>query len=489
MTTPHALRRLGRALLLIGLAALPAAAQRGTPTKAPAPLPPPPLAYAPSAVVISDGAFDVTLLTHASANVSEGSRRMADYFRLCRDRFGVPAADSSAVARSMPWDWTTGGTADPGTLTILVGRATPNELDCRSTEGQRSYAYLRGYRVTADTAYPYAAALSGVSVVRDSQVVAPVDDERVTLTRITQRGLVTVPGAILRVSVPLDSIAPDSLGELHELSILVAAPDLPEPHRVRIPSWALRPIWRQALAARARVLSGDRSADEAAILLRPDPPGVSEPRRLEARVRVGTAFADAGDVAAARVLLAEAVASEPCLTLAPAASAPAGRIVSQMTRPRARCVADMRLAVGRALLVPGLGHFDTPRRRIASVATFLAVVGTLAASQSTNDEAKRLYAEYRAFDSTVPGEATATAGKLYRKAEDTRVFGSALVVTGATIWGASILESAWAERRQQRRLARVRDMDVRSPRVGIAPFGAPGRIGVTLTRPARETSR
>lgn len=469
MTIPF-LRRLGRALLLGALTALPLTAQA-------------------TAVVLGDGAFDVTLLTHASSAPADGDARMAEYFRACRQRLALPAADSSAVARSRPWDWTLGGTADPGTLTVLVSRSTRDEVSCQAPASLRALAYLRGFRVTSDTLYPYDAAITGVAVVRDSQLIMPVDGERVALTRITQRGLVTVSGAIVRISVPIDGLVPDSLGEVHDLRIAITTPELEQPHLVRIPWWALRPIWRQLLVARARALPGARSAADSAILLRTDAPTLSEPQRLEARVRLGTAFAEAGDLGAARMLLAEAVGAEPCLTLAPAASTPARTIVSQVRRAKARCVANMPLTVGRALAIPGFGHFDTPRRRVTSVATLLAVAGTLAASQSTNDEAKRLYAEYRAFDSTVPNEASTNAALLYDRAEDKRAFGTTLVVLGAVMWGASVVEAAWAEHRQEQRLARVRDVDARAPRVGFAPHAAPGRLGLALTLPARETAR
>lgn len=483
--TPRPIRTLGLAGLLAF--ALPLGAQRRT-TASTAPRPQEPLGYAPAPVVVSDGAFDVTLLTDASVNLPDGDRRMAEFYRACREQMPFPAADSSAIARSQPWDWSAGGTADPGTLTILVSRNTAAETDCRVSPALRAFAYARGYRVTTDTAYPYAASITGVSVQRADALIVPVDGERPALTRITPRGLVTVAGGLVRISVPIDSIPPDSLGEVADLVVRIATSDRPQPHDVRIPWWALRPIWRQMLVARARTLPGVRHVADAAILQRADPP-MTEERRLEARVRTGIAFADAGDVAAARILLGEAVAAEPCLTLSAEVSAPAREIVARVRRPAARCVQNMPLTLVRAVALPGLGHVDTPRRRLQAAVTFGLVAGTLLHSQSTNAEARSLYDTYRGFDGTDPLRTSASAATLYQRAEDARARGTALVIAGAAIWGASVIEAAWTERRHQRRLARVQGMTPPSRPVGLAPFATPGGIGIALSLPAREAAR
>lgn len=126
-------------------------------------------------------------------------------------QLSIPASDSLAVVRSQPWDWSADAVTDPGSLTLLVSRTPRQAIDCGASAASTAIAYARGFRVTADTAYPYDATITEVNVFRGETRISSALVERVAATRVTLRGLITVPAALLRLSLPIDDVAPDSL--------------------------------------------------------------------------------------------------------------------------------------------------------------------------------------------------------------------------------------------------------------------------------------
>lgn len=459
------------ALALLAGISLPARAQR------PARQTPPPV---PLPVVVADAEFDVVLLTHASAAALGDAARMSEYFSACRRRLAIPASDSLAVIRSRTWDWTSGAAADDGTLTFLVSRATSNEVDCLSREGSRATAFARGLRVTSDTIYPYGAGITAVTAHRGERLVGGDALERIPATRMTQRGLLTISDGIVRLTVPIDSLAPLADGRVSDLELAITTADTTIAHRIAIPWSAVRPMWEQVLRARSARLADTAADANRALLTRLDSPAIGESDALDARVQVGLNFAEAGDSAGARVILGRAVSQEPCLTLGASAPSLARDIVGAVHRPAGRCRASMGLSVAQAAVVPGLAQLRDPKRRILGALVLGAVISSLVRSQSANDEAKQLYEDYRAVDGPDPQLNAALAARLYDQAESRRLDGSRLVLFGATVWGASIAEAGWSEYRLARRLARVQGYAPRARALSLAPSGATGRIGLAL---------
>lgn len=460
-------RRVLLAAFALSIGAAPAFSQR-------------PAALPPDAQVVSDSLFDVVLLTHASAATLGDGRRSAEWFRACRTKLALPASDSLTVIRSQPWDWSATGVVDPTTVTVLVSRTPRNPVDCAASAAATAAAYARGFRVTGDTAYPYDAAITAVNVRRGATMLTPIDVERVAATRLTVRGLVTVSSALVRVSVPIDGFAPDSTGRTRDVELEIIAADSILPHRIHLPWRVIRPIWEQMLLARAQRASAELGASAVMPLETISRSASTRAQRLDARVGLGNALASAGDVAAARVLLGQAVQEEPCLTLGASMDATARQVVEAVDRPRDRCRANMTTTLARATLLPGFGQIHSTPRRIYAVAVLATVASTLAASQSTNDEAERLYARYLAVDNADPVLAAAEAAQLYDDAESKRLMGRDLVAIGVGIWGASILEAAISERRLIRRLDRVRGYQVRQ-RVSVMPHASPTRVGLAVT--------
>lgn len=466
------------ALTLVTLAAAPSRAQQQTGTPVPARQPAGTPAPAPIPVIVPDGRFDVVLLTHASAAALGDASRMREYYRACRRRLAVPPWDSLAVIRSRTWDWSTGGTADPDNLTFLVSRTVSTEVDCLAPDGPRATAFARGFRLTSDTLYPYVTEIASVTVRRGERVIPSGELERIPSTRITMRGLVTVAAGMVRLSVPIDSFAPGPDGQMHDLELEIASADSSAAHVIAIPWVSLRPMWEQVLRSRSSRLAS--AAPSVALLAGLDKPDISAADLLDTRVRLGSHFAEGADTASARVVLGRAVLDEPCLTLGAASPALAREIVANVSRPRDRCRASIGRTVVQATLLPGLGQTRGITRKLVGAAVLGAVVRTLLASQTANDEAKSLYAEYLAVDGPNQVVTANLAASLYDRAESRRIAGTRLVMLGAGLWGASIAEATFTEYRLTRRLARVQDYQVRARSVGPAPGGSQGRLGLSL---------
>jgi hypothetical protein len=466
----HSILRAVAALALLTLAAIPSQAQRVDPATEAVPFP---------AVVPARG-FDIVLLTHASAAALGDERRMTRFFHECRRQLAIPAGDSLAFIRSRQWEPAAGTSADADNLTVIVGRSVRTKLDCLVGDDLRAAAFARGFRVTSDTLYPYEPAITSLNFLRGERIVSSGELERISSTRLTARGLITVAGGLVRITVPIDSLAPAADGRADSLRLEITTADSNVARRVAIPWSAVKPMWEQVLRARAERLSGAAAVEGPALLQRLASPGMTPQAALDARVKLGVLFAEAGDVAAARTLLARAVADEPCLTLSAASPASARAIVAEVHRPADRCRASVGLTAAQAAVVPGLAHLRTPKRRLIGAFVFGAVVQSLVRSQAAKDEAKDAYFRYLLVDGTDPAFTANLAAGLYDEAESRRLAGRRLVTFGAALWGASIVEATWSEYRLSQRLARVQDFDTRVRSVSLAPSGATGRVGIAL---------
>jgi hypothetical protein len=429
---------------------------------------------------ISDGRYDVVLLTHGSAAALVERAPMADWFGACRKQHTLPATDSVTVVQSQPWDWNAPAVAEPASLSILVSRASGSLVGCSASPAATAVAVARGFQVSSDTTFPYDASIVSATLRRGDSLVPSMDVERIAATRLTRRGLITIAAGLLRISVPMDAVAPDSSGTAHDVEIEIVAPDAQVPHRLVIPWTLLRPLWEQVLETRARAVAAEFATGAAADAALVRSGAGSKVDRLAAQVRLGDAFVRSGDLPMARVVLGRAVEEEPCLTLAATMPERTRAVVDQVERPRDRCRAHLPLTVVRATLLPGLGRLDGPNRKLLGGALLATVAGTLTLSQSTNASAKDLYAQYRAVDGTDAGLVASRAAALYDQAESKRVMGRSLVMVGVGLWAATIVEAALSEQRLARRLERVQGYSI-ARHVGVAPVAGPSRVGLALS--------
>ncbi|MCE9601127.1 MAG: hypothetical protein K8S21_02800 [Gemmatimonadetes bacterium] len=466
---PFAIRLLHVVVLLATAPGL--AAAQGARAATPRPLP----------VVVRDSRFDVLFLTRTSAAALDDSVRMSRYFGACRKVTVLRAEDSVAVIRSRLWDWGGSDGDDGDRLTLLVTRTSPNAVGCGTGDDLRATALARGFRVTTDVAYPYGTAITAVRVLRGSSSILPSGIERMPTSRITARGLLTIDGDMVRVSVPIDSLAPAADGRVSDMEIEITIADSSTAHRIRVPWTALQEAWEQMLSDRSARLTARTAAENRRLLDLLARPDQGAGRGLDARVAVGVNLSTAGDLAAARAVLGRAVHDEPCLTLGEGFPVAAREIVSAVRRPADRCRASMVRTLLQATVVPGLGQTRGTTRKAIGALVLGAVAGSLFAARSANADAKALHAEYLAVDGLDPAATARLAERLYDRAESRRLDGRRFVAVGAALWGASLAEATWTEFRLTRRLARVQDYRARVSTANVVPASGPGRVGVALT--------
>lgn len=461
------IRRVGLILLATGATVAPLAAQRA-----------PSVGRITAPTLMRDAKYEIVLLTHANAKALDADSLLARFFQGCRFVASLRRDDSLAVVRSRPWDWNQGAAADPTTLTILIRRASPIQARCEIAGDVDAVAAARGFQVVSSTAYPDDATITSARLRRGEDVIEAADVERTALTRVTSRGLVAVEGGLYRLTVPVDATAPDSSGSTRDLMLEIVAPDSTRSARIAIPWEILAPIWSQVLPSRSQRRESLDAANRPVFdrLARTTDPLV----RTEARARLGANFAAAGDTAAARIVLGDALREEPCLTLHASAGV-AQDVLRPLARRADRCTANLTRTVAVATLLPGFGNLDGPARKVYAATVLGIVAGTLAASQIENSDAEALYAQYLAVDGSDPVATRDAAARLYDRAEQARATGTALVAAGAATWLLSIAEAVWTERRLIRRLERVRDVRPGTTAVGVAPHVGPGRLGLALT--------
>jgi hypothetical protein len=436
---------------------------------------------APDPVLVSLASWHVVMLTGASAAALESDRSVARFFSLCRVALGTPAADSAAVVRARAWEWGAPHVADHRHVTFVVTRAGTALETCRADAALRARAIARGFHAASDTLFPSFARLPGVTVQRETSPVAAVQEERADATWITGRGAVRIDGGLVRITLPIDSLAPDASGKRDDVQVVIAPSEREGEVRIPIPWSAIRPLWEQVIEARIAARSSAESvalAPFVAILKDPRRPKAAQ---VDARARLGAHLVTVGDSAPARALFFGALHAEPCLTFATSVPAGVQSSLAKIDRPSDRCRANLSLTVARAALLPGMGHTRTFGERSYALVVLGTVTASLVGSQRANDRTRDRYDAYLRFDGDLTGTAQLTAARLYRAAEADRRTNNRLVVVGVAAWAASIVEAAWAEHRQIRRLERVRDLRLDRAGPSLEPFSTSGRVGLVLT--------
>ena len=427
----------------------------------------------PSPVLVTNAQYDVVMVTSAAARALGDAEAMSRYLAACGARIPIPDADSIAVMGGRPWEWESDAARAAGRVTLLVSRTIPAEVDCDSSPADRMEAFGRGLRVTTDTAERSSRRLLSVRIRRGTREIEPLERSAILSTSISRRGLHTEGGGMIRLTLPLDALVPDSTGRVDDLRIEIVGADSVYVHTMRMPWEPVRELWTQVIGERSEPL-GDPVAGIARrfemwrIGSGPPYPAYADWAEL------GAALAEAGDQPLSRVAFNVALELEPCLTFAPSMTAPARIGLEATARPPARCSANVARAALRGALLPGFGHVNGPSRTATSFVVLGFVAGTLVLSQAMNDEARALYTDYLQVANT-------DARKAYDAAESKRVTGSVLVASAVTVWVASLAEGVWRERQRSQRLARVRGFAPAAREVGLEPRVLPRGVGLALT--------
>lgn len=461
--------------------------------------------------LISFGRYDVFLLSSAMARGLDADARVGMLLNGCRRRVRVTDADSAAVVRARPWAMSGPRVQDPSILTIIIMPAEPVFVDCGDAVGQQFIAAARGVRITSDTLYDRERDIRRVSLRRGDRELAPLESERTPIIRFGGYGLHVNGGGLIRLAVPIDSLAPDASGTIDDLRLLVWNEQDTIPSEVKIPWRSVAATWREFIGARSARVIGDAGKRGLPVFLANEP-GDSALKRarsryladdvgggnaivaerlrtarlasadlLHARTQLGVSLAQLGDSSAARVLLGLAVATAPCLTLTPTAPIEAARVLGALRRGDGHCVPPVLWKTAlRGALIPSFGSTHTKARRISAIVGLLGVTGAFALASMNRSASAATYDDYLAIDlpSALPPEFDAR--RLYALAEEQRKTSIAYLRIGGAIWVASWAEAMLNEYRVKRHLASVTGYGGVRSGPSVTPRGGASGFGVSL---------
>lgn len=352
------------------------------------------------------------------------------------------------------------------------------------------------------TGHPSADAVSTrVLVGRDT--VTPILVVRAPMTKFAPGGYVGPDGRhALRVYLAFETLVTrDTTTPSITLDIWNPTDSLPL--RAELPSGLVRRLWRELLPWRLRrgaqaasttrslpvpllepsdatlreayqsYLSGAFTDGAARALARGEARRLSATDRAIAGLQVGVTLAALGDDPAARAVMREALANEPCALL-PATVPSELRAPFDAVRPSAaRCVPAPASRVLRYGLVPGLAQRRLePHRREAGLYPLLGTAG-----------AAGLWAYFSAKASSDHSKYLATANEpaaAFADAERARQIANAAAVGIWLGWGGSVVHAVLRERRLGQRVERWQAASSR-PLPGRQSSVAPASRGIGLT--------
>jgi len=378
-------------------------------------------------------------------------------------------------------------------LMITIVPSTSRPVGCADSAADELVLLEHGLRVTADTIPFSANDVASVEVLLGDRRIAPTLLAGGYVTRIAPEGFVALDGSgFARVYLDIDALAPRG-SALPRLRLRVGT-EMGSVDEFEVSPRVLDELWREVLpwrAARLLAASGDdapvvfptpadpelRSAleDQSAraivahserILIRLDSPLLLRGDRVSALMHVGFGFSTLGDDASARVLLRRALQLEPCLRLSATAPAAGGQLLDEV-RPVVRCDAVPAIQVVRWGLVPGRAQRRLDPDRFGSGFLPLALTTTSAlASVVLHLKSDALFANYQ--------RELVDPARSFEEARDMHVLANRIGVATYALWGASIAQAIYSERRLARRSAAVSDYGAdqgRRVRVGPASQG------------------
>ena len=459
--------------------------------------------------------YEVLVVTRRTIGTLTDDTRIAQLIAGCRRAMRIQPSDSAAAVQHRGWDWTSGPSAEPLTVTIVVIPGADLSVPCDDQDAQGRIAAARGLRVTYDSLYQPGRDVERVALWRGKEQIVPRLSERAEVARLTSRGVIGVGAGAVRLSIPVDELAPDATGARDDLVLEVwnardTVPNLiPVPWPVLAAAWHELIEWRadRAIAtgtrsadgllftpvpadsalrvARLRYLEGDFAGANRALMPRLIPAALGPVDYRNARVQLALTLASVGDSSGARVLMGRVVDESPCFTLAGDAPAYARRLVDGVRRAPSRCSSNtlLRTAV-QSVLLPGFGRPGGVGRKVIGAAAVGLIGASLASGFSNSSGARSTYDLYLAMDFSVSSIPADSSRALYISAESQRTSAKQAMLVAAVVWSATVVESMLHEARLGRSLRQVQEYGRRASRdpgqrASLAPRSTPGQVGVS----------
>ena len=382
-------------------------------------------------------------------------------------------------------------------LMVVPRAATPAACDATASEGAALLA--RAIRLVDPMNAELLPDVASVSAHVRGGPPLVATATRVPTIVTARPGMRPPAPSTLVVLLPAGAFAPDAGGQLPDVTFeLSLAGSTTAVERLTMSSYFVRMLWFQGLAgqlarlgetasaspplhlpqpadtalrsAHALHAGGSRGAAAVVAVARLGARQTSDEDRLIARLIVADALLAGGDTIGARVPLAEALVDAPCLTLGSASPAYA-RLLDDL-RPRdVRCTVTPLRRVALAAMVPGLGYAVTGHRIVAwQVGAGTALLGALTFAMHVRGDAE--------YDRYVDAENEGRAAEHYNHADELRTSASGLGVATALAWVLSGINAVRAEHGHRAEVARVREFDMRTPRMSmrVRPDAAAGAL-------------
>lgn len=421
---------------------------------------------------------EILMIDRVSAGRLADERLMRRLLDDCARLMPIAVAARGEASRLPPVTSWASAAADAWMLEFLILPGSGLFSHCGGERTAVHAGVARGLQVVTPNA---GAEWRPVQAVRLLVGGRPLDAAVATsfpLRRLSTDGLRVVDGAAMRLSVPIESLAPDDRGELPRVAVqLRVAGDLAW-REVEVPSAAVKAAWGRALPARlayrmARAPDADRPplvlppardrylqrardafvegdyAEAARLaLVRLDDDTLSVDDTRLARVMAGVSFVEQGDGIAARLVLAPALQEEPCLALAPGRAVEASTLMAALARPPASCRGGRPLRVAmQAVVLPGFGRPVSGMRVLVGVIEAAVIASFIARSQQRVRLAERRYEDYLAVSRLQPllEFPSHRAQKLYRETESARRSAVISLQSALVVWGLSAGEAVVSE--------------------------------------------
>lgn len=438
-----------------------------------------PAVSAQSGIGVARGFRTEVLIWHSPAPTT--TERMGRQIAACRSFARLEPGDSAALVGLRAGD----APQTPGIITVVLLASEGARLACGDSVG-RVAAAARSLRFSYDTTYVANRDIVRAALMRGSEAVTPARAERTSSAQLTPSGIRDPGHGVVVLDFLVDSIAPDSTGHFGAYGIEALYADIDVPDRFPLPDALLERVWLDAFETSGRLKALAPDAQRLFSELRRGALGGDA--RREARIRVASAFAQAGEDAAARLMLGHALRTDPCLGLDSSAATPVRDALAGITRPPARCDAiPLRRVALRGAMLPGFGRpAETPLRTVINSLIIAGIVGTGVMGVTNQLAAYDSYDSYKAVQYRIsdPDTASLRAAEHYAAAEDSRLVSRQMYFIATGLWVASVAEGVLREHLYARYLDRVRASGATDvSRTGLAPVVAPGRIGIALTLP------
>lgn len=428
-------------------------------------------------VYLPSPAAEILIVDRVSAGRLADERLLRRLLDDCARLMTIAAADRGDASRLQPVTaWATSA-PESWILEILVFPRSGARSHC---EGDRTAVHAgiaRGLQVVQGAQGVNWLPVAGARLMVNGRPLDAAVGAPLPLRRLSPEGLELVEGSAARLTVPIESLAPSLSGVMPSVSVQVRVSNDPDWYDVEVPAAALQAAWRRALPARLsyRSLSvpaveqtvvlpqardrylqrareafveGDYADAARLALVRLDDDTLSVEDTRLARVIAGLSFVEQGDEIAARLVLAPAVQSEPCLALAPGRADAAAAVLAGLARPATKCrpARPARVAL-QGIVLPGFGRPTSGMRILAGVLEAGLIASFFARSQQHVRVAERRYEEYLAVSRLQPlvEFPSYRAGKAYASAESARRSGLIAFQSAVVLWGIAAAEAVVSE--------------------------------------------